>query len=127
LAARCARSSAGSSLNIGVSGDVGYAQLKGIGTTRSAFSIGVGAPVALTMSGGGTDGMRIVPYLTPALGIGQVNDCGSPPCNGTRFVLGGGIGFWNPMTSVSASLGVNHVFFPDQQPVFGVNVVIGGR
>ncbi len=120
--------SAGSSLNLGVSGDIGYAQLKTPGTTRSVFSLGVGAPVALNMSGGGTEGMRIVPYLTPVFGIGQISDCGiGGSCSGTRFLLGGGIGFWNPVSSISASLGVNHVFYPDQQPVFGVNVVVGGR
>jgi hypothetical protein len=114
----------GSSLHIGVSGDVGYAQLK---PDRSALALGVGAPVVLTMHGGGSTGMRIVPFFTPMLGIGQVNDCGAETCSGTRLVLGGGIALWNPLTSVSASLGVNHVVLEGQGPVFGVNVVFGGR
>ncbi len=119
--------SAGSSLNIGVSGDFGYARLKPSGI--NAYSLGVGAPVALSMSGGAASGMRIVPYLTPALGIGKLStECGGgDSCDGTRVVLGGGIGFWNPVSSISASVGANHVFFPNQQPVFGVNVVVGGR
>jgi hypothetical protein len=117
----------GSTLNLGVSGDFGYGRLKPSGV--NAYSLGIGAPIALSMSGGAASGMRIVPYLTPALGIGKLSsDCGgSESCDGTRFILGGGIGFWNPVSSISASVGVNHVFFPDQQPVFGVNVVLGGR
>lgn len=119
---------AGSTLNFGVSGDAGYAQLKTATSRLSALSLGIGVPVALTMATDRSSGMRIVPYLTPVFGIGQINDCGGAgSCNGTRFVLGGGIGFWNPASSISASLGVNHVFFPDQSPVYGVNVVIGGR
>ena len=122
---------AGASLHVGVSGDAGYSRLQSAGTTYDAVALGVGAPLALTMSGGATTGMRIVPYLTPALGIGQINDCGAgapgESCSGTRFVLGGGIGFWNPLTSVSASLGANQVFYPGQSPVFGVNVTFGGR
>jgi hypothetical protein len=117
---------AGSSLNIGVSGEFGYAQLKPSGI--NAYALGIGAPIALSMSGGAATGIRIVPYLTPALGIGKLSSCGSgESCDGTRFMLGGGVGLWNPVSSISASLGINHVFFPDQQPVFGVNVVIGGR
>lgn len=115
---------AGSSLSIGISGDAGYAQLKPDG---SALSLGVGAPMALQLSSGNNSGMRIIPFVTPVFGIGQINDCGGGgSCNGTRFVLGGGVALWNPLTSISASVGVNHVFFPDQQPVFGVNVVFGG-
>ena len=120
--------SPGGSLVVGVSGDAGYAKLETVDGSRSAFSLGVGAPVALTMSGGGTSGLRIVPYVTPVLGIGQISDCGGGgSCNGARFVLGGGVGFWNPTSNISASLGLNHVFFPDQDPVYGVNVTFGGR
>ena len=117
---------AGSVLNVGVSGDVGYAQLK---PDRSALALGVGAPMALNLNAGSATGMRIVPYFTPMLGVGQINDCGSGTgsCSGTRVVLGGGVGIWNPATSISASLGINHVLLEGQDPVFGVNVVFGGR
>ena len=31
-------------------------------------------------------------FVTPVFGIGQINDCGGGgSCNGTRFVLGGGV------------------------------------
>ena len=115
----------GSSLHIGVSGDLGYSQLKP--GNASAISLAVGAPLALSMAGGGATGMRFVPYFTPAFGIGQINDCGASTCNGTRWVMGGGIGVWNPLTSISASLGVNQVLLQGQGPVYGINVVFGGR
>jgi hypothetical protein len=119
----------GSSLSIAVSGDFGYAQVKP--ENEHAIAIGIGVPISLTLSGGGREGLHFVPFLTPMLGIGSLSDCpsGDGGCqrNGTRFVVGGGIGVWNPMTSISASIGINHVSWPDAKPVFGVNVVFGGR
>ena len=117
----------GSSLTLGVSGEFGFAQLK----PNHGFVLGVGAPIALSLGGGGREGLRVVPYFTPMFGIGQT----SAPCpglmvcdqSGTRWVLGGGIGVWNPISSVSASLGINHVVLSGAKPVFGVNVAFGGR
>jgi hypothetical protein len=118
----------GTSLNFGVSGDFGYAQLK---PDNSGIVLGIGAPIALSMGGGGgNSGLRFVPYLNPVFGIGQVNGpCGIVSCerNGTRWVLGGGVGVWNPLTSISASLAINQVMLDGSSPVFGVNVVFGGR
>lgn len=119
----------GSSLSIAVSGDLGYAQLKP--ENEHALALGIGAPIALTLTGGGRDALHFVPFLTPIFGIGQLSDCpvGALNCqsSGTRFVIGGGIGVWNPMTSISASVGINHVSWPDTKPVYGINVVFGGR
>lgn len=118
----------GSSLNVGLSGDVGYAQIKP--GDNSALALGIGAPVTLSLSGGGMTGMRFVPYFTPVFGIGQVNgSCGTAPCerSGIRLVVGGGIGVWNPLTNVSASVGINRVVHEGSSPVFGINVAFGGR
>lgn len=119
----------GSSLTIAISGDVGYAQLKP--GDDQAFALGIGAPVTLSLATGGRESMHVVPYFTPVFGIGStsepcgvLNDCRR---NGTRWVLGGGIGVWNPLTSVSASIGVNQVMLSGARPVFGINVVFGGR
>lgn len=119
----------GSSFTVAVSGDVGYARLQP--TDVSATTIGIGAPSTLTF-GGTPDGMRLAAFVTPVFGIGSTSwGCGLAPGNceesGTRWVLGGGIGVWNPTSSISASVGVNHVFLEDAKPVFGVNVQIGGR
>jgi hypothetical protein len=117
----------GSSLTVTVSGELGYAQLK----PDKAFVLGVGAPITLSLAAGGREGMRFVPFVTPVFGIGQT----SAPCpgvmvcdqSGTRWVLGGGIGVWNPLSSVSASIGVNQVMLSGAKPVFGINVAFGGR
>ena len=117
----------GSSLTVVVSGELGFAQLK----PDEAFVLGVGAPITLSLGAGGREGMRVVPYFTPVFGIGQT----SAPCpgfmicdqTGTRWVLGGGIGVWNPMSSVTASIGVNQVMLTGAKPVFGINVTLGGR
>ncbi len=117
----------GTSFNLGVSGDLGWARLKP--SDVSAYALGIGAPMALTMTGSGT-GMRIVPYFTPILGVGQLStDCLTANCqnSGTRWVVGGGIGVWNPTTSVSASVGFIKVLLRDAATTFGINVVFGGR
>ena len=69
--------------------------------------------------------------LEDELGVGET-DAGCPAIGscertGTRWVLGGGVGLWNPMSNVSASVGINHVFLTDAKPIYGVNVVLGGR
>ena len=120
---------AGSSFSIAVSGDVGYARLQP--TDVSATAIGIGAPATLTF-GGSPNAMRLAAFVTPVFGVGSTSwGCGLAPGNceesGTRWVLGGGIGVWNPTSSISASVGVNHVFLESAKPVFGVNVQIGGR
>jgi hypothetical protein len=118
----------GSSLSVAVSGDVGFAQLKP--GDETGLALGIGAPVTLTFAAT-PDGLRFAPYVTPVFGVGSTSlGCsGLGECeeSGTRFVIGGGIGVWNPLTSISASLGINHVMADGANPVFGVNVQIGGR
>jgi hypothetical protein len=120
---------AGTALSLAVSGDLGYAQLRP--GNESALSLGVGAPVTLTF-GATSEGMRIAPFFTPVFGIGSTTGgCPAlfPNCqtNGVRWVMGGGIGVWNPMTSISASVGVNQVILSGAKPVWGINVQLGGR
>jgi hypothetical protein len=118
-----------SQLTVGVSGDLGYSQLKP--GNDYALTLAVGAPLALTIGSGGPEGMRISPFFTPVFGVGQT----STPCmntvttcskSGVRWVLGGGIGFWSPMSNISASIGVNQVVLSGARPMYGVNVMIGG-
>jgi len=119
----------GAMLNIGVSGDFSYARLEpGSG---SALALGVGAPITLAFGAATSEsGLRFAPFFVPVFGVGQTSvGCGGGSCeeSGVRFLLGGGIGVWNPASSISATLGINQVLFPDAKPVFGVNVQIGGR
>jgi hypothetical protein len=120
----------GSQLSVAVSGDLGYAQLKP--GDDYAATLAVGAPITLSLSGGGREALRIAPYFTPVFGVGET----STPCmntastcdkSGMRWVLGGGVGVWNRTSSVSASLGVNQVVLSGARPVFGLNVIFGGR
>lgn len=117
------------SLSIAVSGDVGYAQLKP--GDQYAIGLGIGAPTTLSF-GATNEGMRIAPYFTPVFGIGSTSaSCpvSFPQCesNGIRWILGGGIGVWNSLSSISASIGINQVMLSSARPVFGVNVMVGGR
>jgi hypothetical protein len=118
----------GSSLSVAVSGDLGFAQLKP--GDETGLALGIGAPVTL-MFAATPEGIRFAPYVTPVFGVGSTSlGCsGLGECeeSGTRFVIGGGIGVWNPLSSIAASLGVNHVLAEGARPVFGVNVQIGGR
>jgi hypothetical protein len=125
----------GSLLSVGVSGDLGFAQLKP--GSDYAFTLGVGAPITLSI-GSGARGMRFAPYFTPMFGVGETStSCPSvavPPgspmnCDksGVALVLGGGIGVWNPQSGVAASIGINHVVHAGAKPVFGINVILGGR
>jgi len=118
----------GSSLTMAVSGDFGYAQLKP--SDESGVALGIGAPITLTFAAA-ADGLRFAPFLTPLFGVGSTSlGCsGLTSCeeSGIRFVLGGGVAVWNPLSFLSASLAVNHVFAEDAQPVYGVSVQLGGR
>ena len=116
----------GTGLTVALSGDLGYAQLKP--SDDYAIALGVGAPV--TVSLGSTQGMRLAVYGTPVFGIGETSTpcpLGSCDKSGVRWVLGGGIGAWNPTTNISASVGVNQVMLSGAKPVYGINVVIGGK
>jgi hypothetical protein len=117
-----------SQLSITVGGDLGYAQIKP--GDEHALALGISAPVTLTLGGGGRDGLRFVPYFTPTFGVGQTSGpCAFLNCqtSGTRFLLGGGIGVWNPISNLSASIGINQVMISGAEPVFGVNVSFGGK
>lgn len=118
----------GPQLSAAVAGDLGYAQLKPGDESAVAFSVGV--PVSLSFATGGREGLHVVPFVTPGFGAGKTSDpCLFPGCpqSGTRFLIGGGIGVWNPLSNLSASIGINQVVIEEAQPVFGVNVTFGGR
>jgi hypothetical protein len=125
----------GSLLSVGVSGDLGFAQLKP--GNDYAITLGVGLPITLSISSGAR-GMRFAPYFTPVFGVGETSTaCPSVPIgpgssmncdkSGVGLVLGGGMGVWNPESGVAASIGINHVVHAGAKPVFGINVILGGR
>src|SRR6185295_19441475 len=110
-----------SQLTISVGGDMGYGQLKP--GDDHALALGVSAPVTLSLGSGGRDGLRFVPYFTPTFGVGETStECLPVSCsrNGTRFLLGGGLGVWNPTSNFSASIGISQVMISGAQPVYGI-------
>ncbi|HJQ21927.1 MAG TPA: hypothetical protein VJ867_16405 [Gemmatimonadaceae bacterium] len=118
----------GGQLSVAVNGQAGYAQLKP--GSDHAMALAVGVPFALSFGGGGSDGLRFAPFVTPSFGVGETSDpCAFGGCSqsGTRFLVAGGIGVWNPMSNISASIGINQTVISGAQPVFGVNVSVGGR
>ena len=125
----------GSLLSVAVSGDLGFSQLKP--GSDYAITLGIGVPVTLSIATGAR-GMRFAPFITPVFGVGETStSCPAVPVapgspmncdkNGVGLVLGGGIGLWNPESGVAASFGVNHVVHAGAKPVFGINVILGGR
>lgn len=123
--------SAGSIFTLAVSGDVGYARINP--SELDGLGIGIGAPMTLVF-GADRASWRLTTFFAPVFGIGQVSGLTCPsigPCDGresgTRILLGGGVGLWSPMSSISASLGINQVMVDEARPVYGVSVVIGGR
>jgi hypothetical protein len=125
----------GSLLSVGVSGDLGFAQLKP--QSEYAITLGIGLPITLSIASGAR-GMRFAPYFTPVFGVGETSTaCPTVPIvpgssmncdkSGVGLVLGGGIGVWNPESGVAASIGINQVVHAGAQPVFGINVILGGR
>lgn len=116
------------SLTVAVGGEFGYAQLKP--SDETGVALGISAPVTLTFAAT-QEGLRFAPFVTPLFGIGSTSlGCtGLTSCeeSGIRFVLGGGVAVWNPLSVVSASLAVNYVFAEDGEPVYGVSVQLGGR
>lgn len=117
----------GSAFTVALSATGGYANLK----HDNAWVFGVGAPIALSYATGGKEGLRVVPYFRPVFGVGQTD----VPClvnencaqSGTRWVMGGGVGVWNPMSNFSASIGISQVVFDGSHPLYGVSVIYGGR
>lgn len=111
-------------LAIGVNGELGY----GKPTGEHVIAGGVGLPLSLIPGGMARDAMRIVPWVTPAFGFGNEKfDNVDQTFSGSRFMLGGGLGLYNPTSSVSFSVGVQYVSIQSAQLEVGLNVVLGGR
>lgn len=84
----------------------------------------MGAPVSLVSRE--TAGMQVAPFVTPSLGFGVVNDDGRTR-GGMRFMVGGGVGVYNPTSTVSANLGFQHVFIRGSSTQVGVVLSLGSK
>ena len=70
--------------------------------------------------------MKFVPYVTPAFGFGRAGGGGASE-SGVRFLLGGGVGLYNPESSVSVHAGFQQIFISGAKMLFGVGLSLGGR
>ncbi len=109
-------------LRVGLNGEFGYS--KPSGATFLAGSVGL--PLSL-ISRGSRNEMHIVPFLTPAFGFGDFDPDGGDSGSGSKFMLGGGLGIFNPTSSVALNLAFQHVFVDGGQTEFGLGLVLGGR
>jgi hypothetical protein len=109
-------------LRVGLNGEFGYA--KPSGATLLAGSVGL--PLSL-ISRSGRNEMHVVPFLTPAFGFGDLNPEVGDSGSGSKFMLGGGVGIFNPTSSVAINLAFQHVFVDGGQTEFGLGLVLGGR
>jgi hypothetical protein len=110
-------------LRVGLNGEFGYG--KPNHSTLLAGSVGL--PLSLISRGGVRDQMRIVPYLTPAFGLGDYDPEFGDSGSGSHFEIGGGIALYNRTSSVALHLGFQNVFVDGGQTEFGIGLVLGGR
>ncbi len=115
-------------LTISINGELGFGQPKvPLRLISSVWGGAVGVPIGL-VSGGRNAGLRIVPFITPAFGFGNVNfrdDIDSE--SGSRFMLGGGVGVYNRTSNVVLNLGFQHVAITDGGTQIGLALMLGGR
>lgn len=106
---------------VGLNGELGF----GNPTDAKLLSGAIGMPLSLVQRG---QGMRIAVFVTPQLGLGTVyysGAAGGGSDSGTRFGVGGGIGVYNPASTLAVSLGAQYFDFPSSTGIYGVTVRLG--
>jgi hypothetical protein len=108
-------------LMIGLNGDLGYGKPR----EGTVWSAAVGTPVGLVTRG---TGMQIATFLIPAIGFGNFDASsafGGQSFSGMRYSVGGGVGLFNPASTMTVNLGFQHVFISGSSTVVGVVVSLG--
>ena len=106
----------GGTFTLGLNGRLGYSRNGGF----SSWSTSVGLPFSYAFGSG--DAMRIVPFLTPAVGAGNVDFSFSG--TGLRFLVGGGVGVLNQPAGIGVTLGVQRVIISGGKLVFGLGLSV---
>lgn len=98
----------------------------GIPTWSEADAVLLSASLGVPLSvvAGTTDGLRVVPFVTPGLGLGMVT--GEASETGVRFMLGAGVGLITP-AGLGVTVGFQKVFIDEGPTVVGLSVTFGGR
>jgi len=110
-------------LRMGLNGEFGYSHP----TSAHLLAGSVGLPFSLITRGGSRDAMRFVPFITPAFGFGDLNPDVGTSRSAMKFMLGGGVGLYNPTSSVALNLAFQHPFVDGGTTQFGLGLVLGGR
>jgi hypothetical protein len=115
------RSSSDGSFGLGLTTAVGV----GIPTADDASGVALSGSLGLPLSmlAGNPAGLRVIPYIAPAVGFGALT--GDDGASGVRPMLGGGVGL--AATGFGISAGVQKVFVDGGEAVFGVALTMGGR
>ena len=106
---------------VGLNGELGF----GAPSDAKLLAASIGIPLSLVQRG---QGMRIAVFVTPQVGLGSAyysDAVGGGSDSGMRFGVGGGIGVYNPASTVAVSLGAQYVDFPSSTGVYGVTVRLG--
>jgi hypothetical protein len=106
----------GGTFTLGLNGRLGYARASGIST----WSASVGLPFSYAFGSG--DATRIVPFLIPAFGAGNIGS--SLSTTGVRFLVGGGVGVLNQPAGVGVTLGVQRVIISGGKYVVGLGLSV---
>jgi hypothetical protein len=116
------RSTSDGSLGLGLTAAVGA----GIPTADDAdgFALSGSLGLPLSMIAGDPARLRVIPYITPAVGFGALTGDGG--ASDVRPMLGGGVGVV-AAGGFGVSAGVQKVFVDGGEAVFGVALTIGGR
>lgn len=105
---------------------VGLTTAGGVGIPTSdgadgvALSASLGLP--LSMIAGQSDGLRVVPFLTPAVGFGAAT--GDDGASGVRPMLGGGVGLV-AASGLSVSAGFQKIFIEGGETIIGLAITFG--
>ena len=108
-------------LTFSLDGDLGYGKPR----EGTLWSLSVGAPIGLVTRG---SGMQIAPFLIPAIGFGNLSASdafGGTTFSGMRYSVGGGVGVFNPASTLSVNLGFQHIFIGGSATLVGVVVSLG--
>jgi hypothetical protein len=104
---------------------MGLTTAAGVGIpTEDADGILVSASLGLplTMIAGKADGLRVIPFITPAMGFGAITGDGGD--SGIRPMLGGGIGLV-AANGLGVSAGFQKVFIEEGEAILGIAVTFG--
>jgi hypothetical protein len=115
-------------LSLAVDGELGF----GKPSRGTYWAWRLGAPVTLGQRG---DGIRIALFATPGMAYGWarvdgVNAGGQPVTttqSGLRFMTSGGVGVYTPASTLSVSLGFQHVYITGASTLVGLVVSLAAK